>query len=209
MGEEGPVINLSTMVCYLDVDGLVADFVAGACKVHGRGDPYAPGGPGGPDKDMIEAWQMSPTEFWTPIDILGADFWAGLPWTPYGKEVVEVVEKWFTPEKVCLLTSPSWSSSATAGKVEWIQREMPSYHRRFFIGASKHLMAHPNAVLIDDMPKNVDLFTGAGGIGVVFPAAWNSYAHIQDAHTCVEWLDNTLGRLASLRSVDKMFRPGS
>jgi hypothetical protein len=41
------------------------------------------------------------------------------------------------------------------------------------IGASKHLMANPKHLLIDDNARNCQKFSDAGGLAILFPQRWN------------------------------------
>ncbi len=76
---------------------------------------------------------------------------------------------------IFFLTSPTLNPDCVAGKVEWIQRNTPSWmHRQYMIGPPKHLCAKANALLIDDGDKNAAPFIAEGGNVVLVPRPWNS-----------------------------------
>lgn len=150
-------------VCYLDLDGVLVDFVAGALAIHGADIE-----PGQVRWDFWTQLGMDESAFWAPM---GFDFWAGLGWTAEGKELLHGVEAIFG-EKVLLMTS-GLLPGAVEGKATWIRRELPEYTRRFFVGAAKHLTAGPGKVLLDDHDGNTDRFAAHGGRAVLVPRSWN------------------------------------
>jgi hypothetical protein len=73
--------------------------------------------------------------------------------------------------------------TAPADKLAWIRRHLSASAPVLVAesGVHKARWAHPRAVLIDNLPRNVDAFVAAGGIGIVHTSA-----------------DDTLRRLASI-----------
>lgn len=154
-------------VCYLDLDGVLVDFVAGGLAFHGKTLP--------PDEvrwdfpqqvGFVGTWAA---EFWNP---LGKDFWAGLGWTVEGKLLLAHLEVLFG-DRVVLLSSPCGTPGRHEGKCEWVERELPAYRRRVCLGAAKHLFAAPTKILVDDHDANADAFTAEGGRAVLVPRPWN------------------------------------
>ena len=83
-------------VCFLDLDGVLVDFVGGAIAVHkGTLDPE--------DIDWGFWRQLCQTEeqFWKPM---GKRFWSNLKWTSGGKLLVTGLESMFGPENIVLMT---------------------------------------------------------------------------------------------------------
>jgi 5'(3')-deoxyribonucleotidase len=152
-------------VCYLDLDGVLVDFVRGALAHFDRPDFLYRDVRWGIEKQL----RIEPELFWSG---LGFAFWANLPWGPEGKHLLALVEEIFG-ENVVLLTSPCDTPGAVEGKAAWIKREMPAYKRRFFIGPPKHLVAGPGKVLLDDHEDNVEAFAANGGHTVLAPRPWN------------------------------------
>jgi len=102
------------------------------------------------------------TEVWDKIDKAGSDFWAQLEWMPGGKELWEAIKG----RDVTILSSPSRHNSSHVGKREWVARELGK-HIPVILERRKERYATPDAILIDDLRKNIDLWVRAGGIGVL------------------------------------------
>lgn len=164
--------------CLLDMDGVLVDFVGGACNAHRVENPYAkhPLGDAAGAWDIASLLGMTEKKFWQPLN--NAGFWAWLDWMPDGREILETVERLFGQENVCLLTSPNLSPWCASGKVLWIERNMPAYKRRFLIGPRKEFCAFPGNVLVDDNDKNVHDFVSKGGSAVIVPRPWNASWHL-------------------------------
>lgn len=159
-----------TPVLFLDLDGVIVDFVAGAFRAHGRRPP--------PPLDVRWGFpaQMGFTgtddpAFWAP---LGHDFWANLPWTAEGRAVVAAAEAAYGEHHVAVMTSPCDTPGSVEGKVAWVRREMPRYARRLFVGPAKHLAAGPGKLLVDDHGPNCERFAAAGGESLLVPRPWNA-----------------------------------
>ncbi len=165
---------------FLDVDGVLADFVAGAAKLHGTTSHALAAVWPADVYDMVEVLGISQAAFWKPINEAGADFWSALDPLDNALWLYAELRK-IAP--VVLLTSPSHDASSTAGKVAWIQRVFGSGFRDYLIGPSKHACAHHRSVLVDDFDQNVGKFSEHGGIAVLYPQLWNSRrAQRWDAH---------------------------
>lgn len=153
-----------TPVCYLDMDGVLVDFVGGALAIHNMNIPHA--------DVRWNFWQQcteTEDEFWSPM---GSDFWASLSWTQEGKELLAGVKALFGLN-VVILTAPCAVAGCAEGKLAWVERELPSFRRRIQIGAAKEMLAAPSKVLVDDSDANVDKFALAGGATVLVPRPWN------------------------------------
>ncbi len=158
--------------CFLDMDGVIVDFVGGACKLHGIPNPY-PKHKG--IWDFVELLDMSAKDFWAPM---GEDFWANLEPTPdYERILAHTVNK-FGEDNICILTSPCATAGCIEGKKKWIKKHLKLKHVLF--GSSKHFLARPDAVLIDDAEHNVDPFVQHGGKGILLPRMWNKKHNISE-----------------------------
>jgi 5'(3')-deoxyribonucleotidase len=156
------------MKCLLDLDGVLTDFVKAACDRYGR-CPYANGKNAG-EWDIVKLLGVNPTDFWSGC---GRDFWAHLPWTADGRQILDECERTFGRQNVCLLTSPPDTPGSVQGKLDWVHRELPAYRRRVLVGAAKEFCAGPSRVLVDDSDANVSRFEDAGGRAVLVPRPWN------------------------------------
>jgi hypothetical protein len=71
---------------FLDLDGVLADFVGGARKRHRCDAPVT-------RWDFFGDWNLTPEQFWMPL--ADAEFWAGLDKTPECDAVVRLAEQHF------------------------------------------------------------------------------------------------------------------
>ena len=148
----------------LDVDGILANFVAGAAAFHGKDPASFSSG------DIVETWGFTASDFWNP---LGYDFWANLPVYDTAEEVVDICQKAVGPENVCLLTSPCATRGCAEGKIEWVRKHFPQFKRRVLVGEAKEFCASPTSMLVDDHDNNIDAFHRAGGWVFLYPRPWN------------------------------------
>ena len=153
--------------CFLDLDGVLVDFVAGLGKFAGvELDPFPyPGCWDFVDKLGVE-------NLWDQLD---ADFWANLDWTKDGRTLLEMVEEIFGCNDVYICTSATNNPTSYVGKYRWMEQHMPNYLSadHLIFARSKHALASPQSILIDDRDKSIDKFNLAGGHGVLVPAPWN------------------------------------
>jgi len=179
------------MQCFLDIDGVLADFVGGACKAHGLESPLDPQPTEKQDWDMANTWGITDTEFWSKFTV---EMWTELQPTVEFERVMYSVEGEFNPKNICLLSDPGRDPEvAIAGKLAWIERHMPFYYRnrQYLFGPAKHFCAgSENNLLIDDRDQNVHEFGKNYGRTFLFPRPWNdSFA---DSTCAVEKLQDYL-----------------
>lgn len=179
---------------FVDLDGLLVDFVSAICKAHGVANPYYPGSPHLGNWDMEDVLGLTPEEFWAPANSF--EFWDRLEFMPDGPEILATIEGSFGQENICILTSPCQAVQCSAAKHAWITRRLPQYKRRFFLGTAKHFFAAPHHLLIDDYDKNVDTFAEEGGMAILFPRPWNRNHSIEDPH---KHLTTEIERLVTYR----------
>lgn len=150
--------------CLLDLDGVLVDFVEGVYELHGKcgGEIVGP--------DIHEKYNMTEAEFWDPM---GHDFWANLDFMPDGIKILETIEHYFGVNNICVLTSPLRNPDSLSGKLDWIQKNLPKYHRSYLIGPRKEFCANENHILIDDFEHNVDKFRQHGGTAFLVPRTYN------------------------------------
>ena len=153
------------MQYFLDLDGVIVDFVGGIIKWHKLKCTV---------NDVTEwnalykYWPGTIAEFW---EELPESFWENLNFTPEGPAIIDLLAE--EGIKATILTSPPWAGAT--GKQRWIQKNLPEYfdHDRYLIGPSKTCVARPGAVLIDDAEHNIDSWVAAGGQGILVPRPWN------------------------------------
>jgi hypothetical protein len=157
------------MIIFLDLDGVLVDFVRGALVAHGEpADTPVTGWSF--DREVAARRGITPEEFWAACD---EAFWAGLDWTADGRALLAACETAAGPDRVFLLSTPCKTRGCLQGKQDWVDRHLPAYSRKVFFGAAKEAFAGPGKVLVDDYDKNVERFQAAGGWTVLVPRPWN------------------------------------
>jgi 5'(3')-deoxyribonucleotidase len=150
--------------CYLDLDGVLADFTTSALAVHNQHIPYNE-----LDWNFFKKLNLTEEEFWKP---LGYDFWFNLQPTNEAFNIVRVVRNWFKRSNIVILTSPCDTKGCIEGKLDWVQKWFPEYRRQCFVGGNKYLVGHKNALLIDDSDNNIDKYKEVGPTYLI-PRPWN------------------------------------
>lgn len=174
----------------LDMDGVLVDFLGGACKLHGK---VYPGLPHDPDTqteqkpwDIEPIFGMNAPELWDPM---GREFWEGLEPLPHCHEVVKILSDKFGEENICLLTSPVRTDGCIDGKMAWIRKHLPQFRRRFLVGPAKQFAASARHCLVDDHAKNIEAFRDAGGHVFMFPAPWNHRFGEHPVSALKQWVE--------------------
>lgn len=170
--------------CYLDCDGVLADFIGGICRKFGvsESEIYATTRPRPLPVDLTLLIGIPTQQIWQALD---ADFWANLEVYPWAQRLVREIDSMFNGN-VVLCTSPGYLSlehgaaGALVGKEQWIMKNFPQFQKRYVFTYDKQYIASPWHVLIDDQDQNCKKFIDAGGFGIVFPQRWNSrYQHLE------------------------------
>ena len=168
---------------FVDLDGVLADFVGAALELHGRPDVLDNWPPG--EWNISAVLGVSSGEFWKALDRQGAGFWESLEPFPWTFELLDTIGK---VAPFTILTCPSLDPGCLDGKVRWLHRHLGRSFRDFLIGPSKHLLARPEFVLIDDSDRNIARFREHHGHGILFPQIWNAnhsqndrLAYVRDA----------------------------
>jgi 5'(3')-deoxyribonucleotidase len=157
------------MRVYLDLDGVLVDFDMGMQRAHNRVIEHD--GLGQRPYKIEKVWGITEEEFWEPTRT--AQFWSELDWTPDGIDILNEIETIVGRKQVAILTSPTLDPNCVAGKIQWVIDNIPEYRPRTFVGSRKEMLAHPDAVLIDDTDYKLDRFVKAGGKGILVPRQWN------------------------------------
>ena len=158
---------------YLDMDGVLTDFVSGAFNLFGgtyREEEYPLG-----VWDFFEGWGLTKEEFYQRIHACGPYFWTSLKEYPWAKELVSFGSyRGLVPRgEMSILTSPSRSPHCYSGKVQWLINH--GINLLVTITTNKEQLAQPGRLLIDDNTENCRRFREAGGDSIIFPQPWNTY----------------------------------
>lgn len=157
--------------CFIDMDGVLTDFVGAACAAHNFPNPYDdPKNYGIFDMDKI--WGMTPRQFWEPTEAHG--FWELMDKLTGADHIVEWACKTFSTQRVAILTAPSLGLRCVQEKRNWVRRNYPELVDQIIFTGAKQFLAHGTTLLIDDRDKNVTGFRAAGGNAVLYPQLWNS-----------------------------------
>ena len=153
---------------FLDMDGVLVDFVSAALKAHNRPDPYVNGMYAG--KRLEDVWEMSPSKFWEPMR--GHEFWAKLKPTKEFRRIVRALPR--TVQRAILTTPSKRDAESITGKTTWVRTWMPGMEEEIVFAKNKELIADWNSILVDDTDDVVETFRENGGRAILFPRPWNS-----------------------------------
>lgn len=152
---------------FFDLDGVLADFVRGVLKVHGREDVRVRDVPWGLEAKL----GIEPAAFWAPM---GYDFWANLKVLDDGLQLLRRVEKAVDPSLIGIMTTLCETDGCADGKRAWVKRYLPEYRKRLhLVTGTKELSAGPQKILIDDHEPNVHKWHSFGGLPLLVPRPWN------------------------------------
>jgi len=143
---------------FLDMDGVIVDFVTGAMNHCGKQVDEWPKG----EYDLNKVLRVGPS-FWKSLD---EAFWLGLTKTHDADSIFETLRGF----DICILTDPG--STGHNGKYLWLKCHYPNID--YLMGNRKDFCSHKDALLIDDSDKNCLHFRLKGGKSIVWPQQWNS-----------------------------------
>lgn len=162
---------------FLDMDGVICDFMGALHKELGveydpNRYPYAVS-----KYDIFEDLcarsdgRVSMDNLYRACD--KSSFWSEMAWEKTGKSILSTIFEVVKPEAVTICTSPMANPDAWAGKVSWLNKNLPAIKNITITTAPKHHMAKSGHVLIDDKDSNVEKFVAAGGAAFLVPQPWN------------------------------------
>lgn len=185
----------------LDMDEVLVDFTAGACRVHGVNHAQLQRNRSRGVWNIRHAIGTGITEeqFWQPIQHAGVRFWETLDLLPWALDLMKVVKR-HDPHYV-IVTSPGSYAESYVGKILLAKRLAHHYPDlvsldRLVVHSDKWRMAKSNVVLIDDRPTSVSCFREEGGIGLLFPSLGNHlHKYASDPVPIIEYALDNLGVL--------------
>jgi hypothetical protein len=146
---------------YLDCDGVLADFDAGAEAILGM-PPAA-----------FEKRHGS-REFWRRL-AQAEDFFGALPPLPDARTLYEAVRH----KNPIILTGMPRGDWAEPQKRRWAERHFPGVPVITTMAALKHEHRHPGDVLVDDRDKHRHLWENQGGVFIHHKNAQSSIAELK------------------------------
>lgn len=166
--------QLQYWTCYVDMDGVVADFMSSVIEVVYGATAVAPMLRGWPKGvwDTHEAIGQSEEKVWAAIKSDGIAFWRDLKLYPWARALVTELA---VQGDVVFLSSPSRDPMSAAGKTMWVAEHFPEKARDLILAPSDHKwrLANERSILIDDKPENCADWESHGGHSIIFPMPWN------------------------------------
>ena len=162
---------------YIDLDGVLSNFKKQFIKFTGE------------DPDTYKEKHGSKA-FWgvTKQD----KFWESMEWVPGGKDLWKFIKD-YNPT---ILSRPGGDiESCKEQKRAWAKRELGNY--KIIFSHHKEKYVSQDAILIDDMKKNIDAWEDAGGIGILYTSASSSINKLKNILT-------DIGKEASFIGVDSI-----
>ena len=168
MGGRSMVIDYDKLdIIYLDMDGVVASFDVAWCKWFGY--EFQPSD----NWTFYERYGLSAEQFYSDLDELPAEFWAGLPL----EEDADQLFNWALRQgcEVKFLTHAVTEGSCD-GKKQWVAEHYPDTEVVCVTEAlHKIKLANANTLLVDDKVETVEAFIEAGGNGRVWGKTYNFF----------------------------------
>ncbi|RQW92782.1 MAG: hypothetical protein EHM79_00195 [Geobacter sp.] len=169
-----------SLLFYLDMDGVLADFVGGAFKLFDK--EYDPTTWPPDKKEIHQVLGVSSGTFWSKIYSEGSMFWSTLEPYPWAQDFYKLLKGY---GGVVFCSSPPRNPSALQGKLEWLQGFSGEGEllRNYLFSPVKHLAAVPGSILIDDSEQQCQMFANvAKGLcmSILFPQPWNSLGYHED-----------------------------
>lgn len=166
---------MSEATIYIDVDGVVCDFVSGICGLMaGRPNDY-------PNMfDRMIQWPKGEYDlnkaigYQGELATLSEAFWAALKPTVDAGEIVDTVLKY--TDKIIFATKIC-SSDCLKGKQAWLNRYYPGYPVVYLDNVPKAVLCRDwNAFLLDDSEEECVAWNAVGKVrAITIPRQWNPY----------------------------------
>lgn len=156
----------------LDLDGVIVDFLKGACLWWEKDFFYnVPGNEN--NWDVAGILGVPPKEFWDSFN--NHRFWANLEWMPDGKEILKLCIQAVGVQNIAICTAiPDSCPMGLSGKMEWVKKNIPELYKQTFIGHAKYFFGNPNTILVDDYNKNYGEFLAHDGNAILVPRYQNA-----------------------------------
>lgn len=157
-----------SLLIFLDLDGVLADFSNGFCQWHGL--PEVPPKHQTSWPGICDHAGLSMAGLERSLRQASSTFWANLPVYPWAQELVSFLD---SLDDVRIMTAAVASEDCVAGKLRWLYQHFPDLAPRTIFCREKFLLARSGVILIDDHDEQIDRFVAAGGFGISFPQPWN------------------------------------
>lgn len=141
---------------FLDMDGVIVDFMEAVYKLHKL-------------KDFRE-WEKLGPEKYEKINQTGEKWWSQMKWTSDGKKLWNHIKD---GDVTILSATPRDAESrkiSLEGKKNWLSKNLGSSYKSNAIlttAVEKQNYAAGNHILIDDSDRNIRQWISKGGIGIL------------------------------------------
>lgn len=154
------------MTIYVDMDGVIADFFTELAKTHG-----------------VKHWKDIPNKEESIMALQGTDFFGRLPKFKTSDDLIAFVDE-VTDGKWCILSAPLRGDydNCSFWKKQWLMKQGYKPKEAIFTARKEKYALNkddtPN-ILIDDKPENIDRWTKAGGVGILYQANENTLDYLK------------------------------
>lgn len=157
---------MSKIFVNVDCDGVLADFVKGACKAHNQ--PLT-----NHKWNFYEDWGITEQQFWDKCS--GYQFWSNLQTYDHAQDFLSEIRRLCQQYRadLTITTAPSLDPESISAKLHWLKQQFDIHSSDVILGPKKWVMAHSQSILIDDRPLNIKKYITCGGHGILFPQPWN------------------------------------
>lgn len=161
---------------YLDMDGVLCDFLKALLALHDRMDLLD-----APTYNVETNLGLTSEETWDPVIAAGWEFWDAIepyPWTfelwAWAREVGDEVAILTHP---LILDRPDGRDvgPTVRGKMSWLRRHFGRKFREVIFTPKKHAVSQPGVILVDDNEQYESAFNRRGGRQIVFPQPYNRF----------------------------------
>jgi len=166
------------LTIFLDLDGVLADFIGGLGRYLKFRDGWEQ--PTRKGESIAEIFEVAARDVDNVLmRYATAEFWESLDPLPWARMLVSRLRLNYSIYLASSAGRPdrgldSYFSRACAGKGSWVSGHFPELRDGLLIVQDKRVLAGPQTVLIDDRESVVAPFREAGGRAVLFPAPWNA-----------------------------------
>jgi len=158
------------MIVFLDLDGVLVDFVGGINKAFKLTPSSRPNEKGGTVWNWYRDYGITDEEF---NEVCTEEFWHNLNWMQDGQRILSLLEQRIPKGVIYLLTVPMPNKGSWTGKYLWIKDNMPEYTERLIVSSAPKKLFAPGNLLVDDKDSNIDEFILSGGKAILVPRPWN------------------------------------
>jgi hypothetical protein len=150
------LIEVEDKKIFLDMDGVIVDFMASVGKLFKLTD--------------FTSWEAMGKEKYREINKMGERWWSQMKWTNDGKKLWNHLKSYDVTILSATPVDPVSRAISIKGKRNWLTKNIGSSYASnalIVIGIDKQKYADKNHILIDDSERNIRQWRSKGGIGIL------------------------------------------